>query len=217
MRVVIAEDEPLLREGMALVLGQHDFEVVDSVGSADDLRSATARLRPDLVVTDIRMPPHYADDGLRAALDLREQFPSLAVVVLSQHVMRRYAVELLGDHSQGIGYLLKHRVGDVEGFCRDLRRVGEGGTVLDSEVVSRMLARSARDNRAVDLLTPRQFQVLQLIAEGRSNAAIAATLHITEKAVVRHASQIYDALGLSSTPDDHRRVLAVVRMLSDPD
>jgi DNA-binding NarL/FixJ family response regulator len=208
VRVVIGEDEPLLREGLALVLSRNGFEVVSAVGDADALRSAVEADRPDVVVTDIRMPPGNTDDGLRAALDIRTP-----VLVLSQHVSRRYVAALLGDRAGGVGYLLKHRVTDVAGFCDDLTRVARGGVVLDPDVVTVMVGRSARDDGRVDRLTPRQLQVLGLVAEGRSNLAIANRLGITEKAVARHAAQIYDALDLPPSLDDHRRVLAVVRFL----
>ncbi|WP_181780586.1 response regulator transcription factor [Pseudonocardia pini] len=212
MRVVIGEDEPLLREGLTLVLSGNGFEVVSAVGDATALRAAAAAEHPDVVVTDIRMPPDRTDDGLRAALDLRGSLP---VVVLSQHVSRRYATALLAGQSGAVGYLLKHRVTDVPGFCEDVRRVARGGVVLDPEVVSVLVDRSARAG-AADRLTPRQLQVLGLVAQGRSNLAIAARLGISEKAVARHAAQIYDALELPPSPDDHRRVLAVVRYLDRP-
>jgi DNA-binding NarL/FixJ family response regulator len=199
VRVVIGEDEPLLREGLALVLSRNGFEVA----------AAVAAESPDVLVTDIRMPPGHTDDGLRAALDLRDT----PVLVLSQHVSRRYVTTLLGERAGGVGYLLKHRVTDVDGFCADLARVARGGVVLDPEVVAVMVGRSAREDGRVDRLTPRQLQVLGLVAEGRSNLAIATRLGITEKAVARHAAQIYDALGLPPSLDDHRRVLAVVRFL----
>ncbi|RTL69139.1 MAG: response regulator transcription factor [Pseudonocardiaceae bacterium] len=213
MRVVIGEDEPLLREGLALLLSRNGFDVVAAVGDAEALRASTAVEQPDVVVTDIRMPPGETDDGLRAALDIRRGDPPVPVLVLSQDVSRRYVTTLLGDRTGGVGYLLKHRVTDVEGFCDDLTRVAKGGVVLDPEVVSVMVGRSARDDGRVDRLTPRQVQVLGLIAEGRSNLAIAKRLGITEKAVARHAAQIYDTLDLPPSLDDHRRVLAVVRFL----
>jgi DNA-binding NarL/FixJ family response regulator len=209
VRVVIGEDEPLLREGLALVLARNGFEVAAAVGDADALRAAVAAHRPEVLVTDIRMPPDHTDDGLRAALDLR----TTPVLVLSQHVSRRYVTRLLADRPGGVGYLLKHRVTDVAGFCDDLTRVARGGVSLDPEVVSVMVGRSAREDGRIEHLTPRQLQVLGLVAEGRSNLAIATRLGITEKAVARHAAQIYDALGLPPSLDDHRRVLAVVRFL----
>jgi DNA-binding NarL/FixJ family response regulator len=168
---------------------------------------------PDLVLTDIRMPPGNRDDGLRAAMAIRATWPDIRVVVLSQYVQRRYAVELLGDRPAGVGYWLKQRIGDVEAFCRDVKTVGAGGTVLDPEVVAAMLVKARNDTDALDRLTPRQATVLALLAEGRSNAAIARQLMITEKAVIQHVSRIYDQLGLSPSEDDHRRVLAVTRYL----
>jgi len=213
VRVVIGEDEPLLREGLALLLSRNGVDVVAAVGDADALRAAVVTDRPNVVVTDIRMPPDNTDDGLRAALDIRRASPSTGVLVLSQHVSRRYVTTLLGDRAGGVGYLLKHRITDVRGFCDDLARVARGGVVLDPEVVSVMVGPSARDDGRVDRLTPRQLQVLGLLAEGRSNLAIAHRLAITEKAVARHAAQIYDTLGLPPSLDDHRRVLAVVRFV----
>lgn len=214
MRVLIGEDEALMREGLVLVLEQAGIEVVGVAADAEALMRQVADLSPDLVLTDIRMPPGLADDGLRAALWIRAERADAAVVVLSQHVQRRYALDLIGERPEGVGYLLKQRIVDADEFVRDLRRVNDGGTVLDPEVVSAMLARARRDDGALERLTPRQAQVLGLIAEGRSNAAIAGRLTITEKAVVQHTSRIYDELGLAPSDQDHRRVLAVVRYLS---
>jgi DNA-binding NarL/FixJ family response regulator len=214
VRVVIGEDEALLREGLTHVLEHAGFAVVAAAGDAPGLLRATAEHRPDLVVTDIRMPPQHADDGLLAALEVHRTWPTTAIVVLSQHVQRRYAVELLGERPAGVGYLLKQRVADVATFCRDLERVCAGGTVLDPEVVALMLSRARRTDDALERLTDRQREVLALMAEGRSNASIARELSVTEKAVVQHASHIYRALGLSPGDDVHRRVLAVLRHLS---
>ncbi|CAN5811178.1 response regulator transcription factor [soil metagenome] len=213
MRIVIGEDEALTRAGLALMLVQAGFDVVGTAGDADELVALTADRAPDLVITDIRMPPTHTDDGLRAAVEIRRAHPATAVVVLSQHVQRRYAVDLLGDEPSRVGYLLKDRIVDVENFITDVRRVGEGGTVLDPTVIAAMLSRTQRPDRAVEQLTPRQREVLALIAEGRSNGAIARQLNVSEKAVVQHASNIYDELGLPPSQDDHRRVLAVVRYL----
>ncbi|MGI9030609.1 MAG: response regulator [Ilumatobacteraceae bacterium] len=213
MRIVIGEDEALTRAGLALMLVQAGFDVVGTAGDADELVALTADRAPDLVITDIRMPPTHTDDGLRAAVEIRRAHPATAVVVLSQHVQRRYAVDLLGDEPSRIGYLLKDRIVDVENFITDVRRVGEGGTVLDPTVIAAMLSRTQRPDRAVEQLTPRQREVLALIAEGRSNGAIARQLNVSEKAVVQHASNIYDELSLPPSQDDHRRVLAVVRYL----
>jgi len=214
MRVVIAEDEALLRQGLMLVLKQGGFEVQAAVADAAQLEDATADLHPDLVVTDIRMPPSHTDEGLRAALTIRIAHPSTAVVVLSQYVQRRYAIELLEGRPGGVGYLLKQRIADVDIFCEDLRRVAAGGTALDPEVAGVMVARAKLADNAVGRLTPRQQEVLALMAEGRSNASIAERLFLSEKAVVQHTSHIYDALGLRVDVDDHRRVLAVIQYLA---
>jgi DNA-binding NarL/FixJ family response regulator len=213
VRIVIAEDEALLREGLVLLLESAGCAVVGACGDADTLVALAADRQPDLVVTDIRMPPDHTEDGLRAAIAIRAARPSTAVLVLSQYVHRQYAEELLGEQPAGVGYLLKQRVADAAAFCRDVQTVAGGGTVLDPEVVAAMLTR-ARGNTALARLTPRQAEVLALIAEGRTNAAIARRLAITEKAVVQHASRIYDLLGLAANDEDHRRVLAVVRYLS---
>ncbi|AZS37449.1 Transcriptional regulatory protein DegU [Microbacterium lemovicicum] len=214
MRIVIGEDEVLLREGLAHVLDTDGFDVVASVGTAAQLEREVARHVPDLVITDIRMPPTYTDEGLVAALRIRRAHPTMAVVVLSQHVQRRYATDLLESQTGGVGYLLKQRIADVQTFTSDVRRVADGGTALDPEVVAVMVTRASRLSGAVGGLTPRQLEVLGLMAEGRSNAAIAAQLVLSEKAVVQHTSNIYDALGLPVDADDHRRVLAVIRYLA---
>ena len=214
MRVVIGEDEALLREGLALVLERAGFKVAALAADADALVAAADAHRPRLVVTDIRMPPTQSDDGLRAALAIRARLPETALLVLSQHAQRRYAVELLAERTAGVGYLLKQRVGEVDAFCADVRRVCDGGTVLDPDLVATLLGRARPDDDPLHRLTPRQREVLALMAAGRSNAAIAERLVITEKAVVKHVSRIYDQLDLLPGPDDHRRVLAVVRYLS---
>lgn len=214
MRLVIGEDESLLRQGLTHVLEHAGHEVVATAAEAEELLRHVDERRPDLVITDIRMPPDYTDEGLRAALEIRKRYPKIAIVVLSQHVQRRYAVELLADDATGIGYLLKQRIADIPTFCADLERVSEGGTVLDPEVVALMLARADREDDTVRRLTGRQQQVLALMAEGRSNGAIAETLCVTEKAVVQHVSHIYDQLGLPLSNTDHRRVLAVIHYLS---
>ncbi|MDP3952088.1 response regulator transcription factor [Microbacterium sp.] len=215
MRVVIGEDEVLLREGISHILASDGFDVLASVSDAVQLEREVERQSPDLVVTDIRMPPTYTDEGLVAALRIRHSHPRIGVVVVSQHVQRRYAAELLDGGGGGFGYLLKQRIADVRTFTADIRRVAAGGTALDPEVVSVMVARASRGATALGRLTPRQLEVLGLMAEGRSNAAIAAQLVLTEKAVVQHTSNIYDALGLPVDADDHRRVLAVIRHLRD--
>lgn len=214
MRVVIAEDEALLRHGLMLVLEQGGFAVDAAVADAVQLEAEVEQHRPDLVITDIRMPPTHTDEGLVAALKIRAGYPETAVVVLSQHVQRRYALELLGEQSGKVGYLLKQRIADVEAFCADLRRVVAGGTALDPDVVAVMVARARLKDDGVNSLTPRQREVLALMAEGRSNAWIAGQLVLSEKAVVQHTSNIYDALGLPVDADDHRRVLAVTQYLA---
>jgi DNA-binding NarL/FixJ family response regulator len=193
MRVVIGEDEALLREGLVHLLESAGAEVVGATGDARGLVRLAMDSEPDLLIADIRMPPGHADDGLLAALEVRRQRPATAIMILSQYVHRRYALELLEGDSAGVGYLLKQRV---------------------AEVVTLMVARARRDGDAIDRLTPRQTEVLALIAEGRSNAAIARRLVITEKAVVHHVSHIYEQLGLPPSADDHRRVLAVARYLA---
>jgi DNA-binding NarL/FixJ family response regulator len=215
MRVVIAEDQVLLREGLTLLLAQGGFEVVGAAATADELLEVTAEQRPDLVITDIRMPPDRTDDGLRAALAIRCSLPGTAVVVLSQHLQRRYAVQLLSGSSGGIGYLLKQRITDVDHFFQDLRRVCTGWTAIDPEVIALMVASAGAGLQGVHRLTGRQMQVLAMIAEGRSNASIARALLVSEKAIIKHASRIYDELGLPVSGDDHRRVLAVLRYLSE--
>lgn len=215
MRVVIGEDQALMRAGLSLVLEQAGFEIVAVAGDAADVVRKSAAHRPDLLVADIRMPPTHTDDGLRAALEARRRLPGLPVLVLSQYLQRDYAVELLESGAEGVGYLLKQRIADVDRFVVDLRRIVAGGSVLDPEVVAAMVGRHRSDDDPVGRLTERQREVLELMAQGRSNAAIAEQLGVSEKAIVRHTSNIYDELGLASSADDHRRVLAVVRFLSD--
>lgn len=214
MRVVIGEDEALLRRGLTLLLEGAGFEVAGAAADADELVALTERHVPDLVITDVRMPPTLTDEGMIAALHIARTHPTVAVVVLSQHVQRRYAVELLAEKRHGVGYLLKQRIADVDTFCDDLRRIRAGGAVIDPEVVAIMMARASLEDTAVGRLTPRQHEVLTLVAQGRSNASIAASLVVTEKAVVQHTSRIYDALGLVVDDDGHRRVLAVLKYLA---
>lgn len=216
MRVVIGEDETLLREGLALVLERAGFVVDATADDGEALLRAAREHRPDLVVTDVRMPPTQSDEGLRAGLAIRAELPETALLVLSQHAQRRYAAELLADRPAGVGYLLKQRIGRVDAFCDDVRRVCAGGTVLDPELVGSLLGRARPDDDPIHGLTARQRDVLGLMAEGRSNAAIAERLVITEKAVVKHVSRIYEQLDLPLDADDHRRVLAVLRYLSPP-
>jgi DNA-binding NarL/FixJ family response regulator len=214
LRVVIGEDRVLMREGLQLVLERASITTAGVAGDGPGLVRRVRELRPDLVIADIRMPPDNADDGLRAVLELRAERAELPVILLSQHVTRHYVAELLESGSGGIGYLLKQRVADVDAFIGDLHRVIAGEAVLDPVVVGAMVDRP-RPGDPLGSLTARQREVLSLMAEGRSNAAIAEALTITEKAVVRHASHIYDELGIDRCASDHRRVLAVVRYLSD--
>jgi DNA-binding NarL/FixJ family response regulator len=212
MRIVIAEDFALLRAGLVRLLEDDGHEVVAAVGDADELLRAVERHRPDIVVTDVRMPPTNTDEGLRAALVIRRTVPEVAVLVLSQYVEERYASELLAGETSGVGYLLKDRVADVSEFLEDLGRVAEGGTALDPEVVSQLLVR-ARRRDPLEALTAREREVLELMAQGRTNAAIAAKLVVTEGAVEKHVSSIFTRLGLLPADTDHRRVLAVLRFL----
>jgi DNA-binding NarL/FixJ family response regulator len=210
MRVVIAEDSVLLREGLSRLLVDAGHDVVAATGDAETFLRAVDAQRPDVVVVDVRMPPTFTDEGLRAALVVRHQWPTVGVLVLSQYVEERYATELLTDRAGGVGYLLKDRVADVGDFIDALRRVGEGGSVLDPEVVAQLLARS---RNPLATLTPRERKVLGLMAEGRSNAAIAAALTIGTAAVEKYINSIFSKLSLPPTDGDHRRVLAVLRYL----
>ena len=204
MRIVLGEDSVLLREGIARLLGDAGFEVVAQAGDAEDLLRKVRAHKPDVAIVDIRMPPTHTDEGLRAALMIRRELPNTAVLVLSSYVQEEYAVELLGDSAEGVGYLLKDRVADVERFIDSIRRVAAGGSALDPEVVSQMLGRR-RAAGPLNELTPREREVLALMAEGRSNHAIAAELVITDRAVEKHVTSIFGKLNLSSTADDHRR------------
>jgi DNA-binding NarL/FixJ family response regulator len=212
MRVVVGEDSVLLRQGIVLILQDAGFDVVAQTGDADDLLRRVLVHRPDVAVVDIRMPPSNTDDGLRAALEIRRQLPQTGVLILSQYVEEGYALELLSDRTGGVGYLLKDRVADVDRFVDAVRRVGTGGSVLDPEVVAHLVGRRRR-NDPLSVLTPREREVLSLMAEGRSNQGIAERLVITERAVEKHVTAILDKLGLAPTPDDHRRVLAVLTFL----
>lgn len=212
LRVVLAEDSVLLREGLLRLLGDNGFDVVDAVGDAEAFLRSVEAHRPDLVVVDVRMPPTFTDEGVRAALVVRQQYPDVAVLVLSQYVEENYATELVAARSRGVGYLLKDRVADVREFVEALRRVAGGGTALDPEVVTQLLSRSRRRD-PLERLTPRETEVLGLMAEGRSNTAIAAALVVTEGAVEKHVSSIFAKLDLPPTEHDHRRVLAVLRWL----
>ena len=215
MRIVIGEDQALLREGIARLLEEAGFEVVGQAGDAVDLRRKVGAHKPDVAVVDIQMPPTRTDDGLRAAIDIRSEHPCTRVLVLSQYVEERYAVDLIGECAEGVGYLLKDRVGDLDEFADAVRRVGEGGSVLDPEVVTRMLARPRHQN-PLDELSPRERDVLELMAQGRSNQGIAEKLWITESAVEKHVTAIFEKLGLERDFEDHRRVLAVLAFLRAP-
>ncbi|MGD0068998.1 MAG: response regulator transcription factor [Streptosporangiaceae bacterium] len=212
MRVVIAEDLFLLREGLVRLLTAHGFDIVAAVASAPELLQALVEERPDVGIVDVRLPPTHTDDGLRAALQARRQVPGLPVLVLSQYVEQLYARELLADQAGGVGYLLKDRVFNDEAFTTAIRSVAAGGTVLDPEVVQKLMARRSR-TEPVARLTPREREVLALMAEGRSNAAIGQRLFITEKAVSKHAAGIFAKLDLVPSDDDNRRVLAVLAYL----
>jgi DNA-binding NarL/FixJ family response regulator len=212
MRVVIAEDAVLLRAGLTRLLSDAGHEVVAAVGDADLLLTAVERHAPDLAIVDVRMPPTHTDEGIRAALEVRSQWPDVAILVLSQYVEERYAVDLVAGETAGLGYLLKDRVADVREFLDAAGRVADGGTVLDPEVVSQLLARS-RQRDPIERLTPREREVLGLMAEGRSNAAIAEQLVISGGAVEKHVTNIFTKLDLPPTEGDHRRVLAVLRFL----
>lgn len=212
MRIVIAEDSVLLRAGLTRILVDAGEEVVATVGDADELLTVVARHQPDLALVDVRMPPTHTDDGLRAARAIRDRWPGTGILVLSQYVEERYATELLADDTAGLGYLLKDRVADVGEFLGAVRRVGDGGTALDPEVVSQLLARARRQD-PLGRLSPREREVLALMAEGRTNPAIARELVVSDKAVEKHVSNIFLKLDLAPTDVDHRRVMAVLRWL----
>jgi DNA-binding NarL/FixJ family response regulator len=212
-RVVIGEDLFLLRDGLVRLLEAHGFTVVAAVGSAPELLRALSQDEPDIGIVDVRLPPSFTDDGLRVALEARRVRPGLPLLVLSQYVEQLYARELLADQLGGIGYLLKDRVFSDAAFAEAVRTVAGGGTVLDPEVVGRLLARRTRSG-PLAALTPRELEVLSLMAQGRSNAAIAAKLFVTDKAVGKHVAGIFSKLGLPPSDDDNRRVLAVLAYLS---
>ena len=213
-RVVVGEDDVLLREGTALILAQAGLDVVAQAGDADDfLRKALAH-RPDVAVVDIQMPPGRGDDGLLAALELRRRLPGTGVLLLSKYYEERYALDLIGESAEGVGYLLKERVGDVEAFTDAVARVAAGGSALDPEVVGRMLGRRRRRG-PLDELSPREREVLALLAEGKSNHGIAEACVITEAAVEKHVRNIFHKLGLDVSPTEHRRVRAAVTYLRD--
>jgi DNA-binding NarL/FixJ family response regulator len=216
MRIVIADDSAVVRAGLAEILTDSGHEVVAAVGNAADLLAAVAEHQPDAAVVDVRMPPGYTDEGLRAAITIRRDHPGTGVLVFSQYIETRYTADLLGAASgggaAGVGYLLKDRVGDVDEFVDALSRVAAGGTALDPEVVTQLLGASRR-NDVLTTLTPRERDVLALMAEGRSNAAIAGILVVSDRSVEKHVGNIFSKLGLAASDADHRRVLAVLRYL----
>jgi DNA-binding NarL/FixJ family response regulator len=212
MRVIVAEDSVLLREGVVRLLQEAGHEVVGQAGDSEELMRKVRAHKPDLAVVDVRMPPTQTDEGLRAAKVIRAENPDVGVLVLSGYVEPAYAQELLADNAEGLGYLLKDRVSDVNDFADAVQRVGAGGSALDPEVVSLLMGRS-RDDDPLEELTPREREVLGLMAEGRSNAAIAEQLVVTERAVEKHVTSIFGKLGLTASGEDHRRVLAVLRFL----
>ena len=213
MRVLIAEDHALLRDGLTRLLTASGFEVVETVDNGPSLLPALLTHRPDVAVVDVRLPPTFSDEGLQAAIAARTRVPGLPILVLSQHVEQLYARELLSDRAGGVGYLLKDRVANVAQFVDAVRRVADGGTVMDPEVVAQLLARHTRDE-PLGALTAREREVLGEMAEGRSNAAIAARLFVTEKAVSKHINNIFSKLGMPPSTDDNRRVLAVLAYLN---
>ena len=212
MRVVLAEDSVLLREGVARILDEAGFEVVGQAGNADELLLKVRSYSPDVAIVDIRMPPTHTDEGLRAAQEIREKHPTCGVLVLSQYVEATYAMELLAESAEGVGYLLKDRVSDVNEFADAVRRVSEGGSALDPTIVSQLVGRRRRDD-PIDQLTPREREVLGLMAEGRSNSGIAEQLVVTDRAVEKHVTSIFSKLRLPAASEDHRRVLAVLAYL----
>lgn len=213
MRLVIAEDSALLRTGIARLLEDAGFDVVAQAGDADDLLRKVRAHAPDVALTDIRMPPGHSDEGVRAALEIRAEHPGVGVLVLSQYVDEAYALQLLSGETEGVGYLLKDRVADVDALAEAIRRVAAGGSALDPEVVAHLLGRRRRDD-PIDALTPREREVLGLMAEGRTNRGIAEALVVTERAVEKHTTAIFAKLDLPAGGTDHRRVLAVLRFLA---
>ncbi len=212
MKVVIADDSVLLREGIVRLLEESGFEVAGQSANADDLMLKVRSYKPQVAIVDIRMPPTHTDEGLRAAQEIRAKHPETGVLVLSQYLEAEYAMELLSESAEGVGYLLKDRVSDVTEFAAAVRRVGEGGSALDPAIVSQLVGRRRKDD-PIDGLTPREREVLELMAEGRSNQAIAERLVITLRAVEKHVTSIFSKLRLSATSEDHRRVLAVLTYL----
>ncbi len=218
MRVVIAEDQALLREGLVAMLREHDVDVVAQTDDGEGLLRAIGGHKPDLAIVDVRLPPTFTDEGIRAAITARERHPEVGILILSQYVEPVYTAELLASGQGGVGYLLKERVGDVLGFLDAVRRVADGGTALDREVVAEIVqSRAPHSDGTLDALTPREREVLGLMAEGRTNVAIAGALVVTPSAVEKHVSNIFAKLDLPATDDDHRRVLAVLTFLRASD
>jgi DNA-binding NarL/FixJ family response regulator len=213
VRAIIAEDNPLLRDGITLLLGEHDVEVLAAVDNADDLLTVVEQHRPDVAVVDVRMPPTHTDEGVRAALTIRSSYPETAVLVFSQWVETSYARRLLANHASKVGYLLKDRIVSTDDFVAALHRVADGGTALDPEVVRQLLAAPAVD-AGLARLSAREREILGLLAEGRSNIAIAADLHLADRSVEKHVTAIFTKLDLPQARSDHRRVLAVLRYLN---
>ena len=214
MRVVVADDAVILREGLARLLREASFEVVGLAADAGELLSLVDETRPDVAIVDIRMPPSHTDEGLQAAKEIRTRWPDVGILVLSQHVHSRYALELLAGGTDGVGYLLKERVSDLDELTSSVQRVGAGGSVLDPAVVGQLVGRRRQDGDPLQHLTDREREVLVLMAEGRSNRAIAERLFVTEHTVEKHVKNIFATLRLPQSPDDHRRVLAVVTYLN---
>src|SRR2546423_9267933 len=212
LKVVIADDSVLLREGLCRLLEDSGFDVAGQAGDAEDLLRKVGAHKPDVAIVDVKMPPTHTDEGLRAAAEIRERFPDVGVLVLSQYIEEGYALDLLSESAEGMGYLLKDRVDDLDRFVDAVRRVGEGGSALDPEVVSRLLGRRRQADPLAEI-SPREREVLALMAEGRSNHAIASELVVTERAVEKHVTSIFNKLNLPPTADDHRRVLAVLTYL----
>jgi DNA-binding NarL/FixJ family response regulator len=213
VRIIIGDDDVLMREGIARILAEAGFEVAALAGDADDLLRKALAHRADVTVADVQMPPGHTDDGLRAAIELRRRRPEAGVLVLSQFYEESYAIDLIGERAEGVGYLLKERVGDVAAFVDAVSRVAAGGRALDPEIVGRMLGRRRREN-PLDRLSPRESEVLAAMAEGKSNRGIADTLYVSEAAVEKHVTRIFHKLDLGPTPSEHRRVRAVLAYLN---
>lgn len=214
MRVALADDAVILREGLARLLQEAGFDVVGQAADPDGLVELVERTQPDVAVIDIRMPPTHTDEGLRAAKVIRERWPTIGLLILSQHVNARYALELLSAGTDGVGYLLKERVADLNELTTSINRIGDGGSVLDAAVVGELVGRRRQADNPLEQLTERETEVLALIAEGRSNRAIAERLFVTEHTVEKHIKNIFGTLRLPQSPDDHRRVLAVITYLN---